>query len=165
MLSQAGIQIDAFSLRVQMGSFRSGLQTRDLMAFSSMLDHYAMLDRPITVSAIGVPTTKLSPREELPSYPETGQWRHPWDEAVQADWLSAFGAVALSKPYIESICWHELADTSGATDMRSGGLMDIKGLGRPALDRLSDLRTAIAESRLPEEWSPDALLSPVGVTP
>jgi hypothetical protein len=159
MLSQAGIQIDAFSLRVQMGSYRSGLQTRDLMAFSSMLDHYAMLDRPITISAIGVPTTKLTPREEFPNTPSTGHWRHPWDEAVQADWLSAYGAVALSKPYIESICWHELADTSGATDMRSGGLMDIKGLGRPSLDRLSDLRTAIAESRLPDEWSADSLLN------
>ncbi|MFK7759291.1 MAG: endo-1,4-beta-xylanase [Phycisphaerales bacterium] len=160
MLSQAGIQIDAFSLRIQMGSYRSGLQSRDLMAFSAMLDQYAMLDRPITISSFGVPSSKIAPRDELPTTPDSGQWRRPWDDALQADWLSAYGAVALSKPYIESVCWHELADTSGATDMRTGGLMDIKGLGRPSLDRLSDLRTAITESRLPTTWSPEALLSP-----
>ena len=158
MLSQAGIQIDAFSLRMQMGSYRPGLQTRDLMAFSSMLDQYAMLDRPITLSSFGVPSTKISPREQIPTIPDSGQWRHAWNDTTQADWLSAFGAVALSKPYIESVCWHELADTAGSTDMRTGGLMDIKGLARPALDRLSDLRTAIAESKLPESWSADALL-------
>tara|TARA_R110000737_G_scaffold2923_16_gene9792 strand:- start:37266 stop:38963 length:1698 start_codon:yes stop_codon:yes gene_type:complete len=158
MLSQAGIQIDAFSLRMQMGSYRPGLQTRDLMAFSSMLDQYAMLDRPITISSFGVPSSKITPRDELPSWPSAGQWRQPWSEATQADWLSAYGAVALSKPYIESICWHELADTSGSTDMRTGGLMDIKGLGRPALDRLTQLRTAVAESKLPQSWSADAFL-------
>lgn len=158
MLSQAGIQIDAFSLRVQMGSYRPGLQTRDLMAFSAMLDQYATLDRPITVSSFGVPSSKIAPRDELPTVCHAGTWRQPWDEAAQAKWLSSYGAVALSKPYIESICWHELADTSGPSDMRTGGLMDIKGLSRPALDRLSDLRTAIAESTLPDSWSADSLL-------
>ena len=165
MLSQAGIQIDAFSLRMQMGSYRPGLQTRDLMAFSAMLDQYAMLDRPITISSLGVPSSEILPREQLPDIPSAGQWRQPWSDQVQADWLSAYGAVALSKPYIESICWHELADTAGSTDMRTGGLMDIKGIARPSLDRLTDLRTAIAESRLPESWSPDALLGSPGVAP
>ncbi len=163
MLSQAGIQIDAFSLRMQMGSYRPGLQTRDLMAFSAMLDQYAMLDRPITISSLGVPSSEILPREQLPDIPSAGQWRQPWSDQLQADWLSAYGAVALSKPYIESICWHELADTAGSTDMRTGGLMDIKGMARPSLDRLSDLRTAIAESRLPDSWSPDSLLGSPGV--
>jgi len=163
MLSQAGIQIDAFSLRMQMGSYRPGLQTRDLMAFSAMLDQYAMLDRPITISSLGVPSSKIAPRDDLPDKPSSGEWRKPWDEEVQAQWLSAYGAVALSKPYIESICWHELADTTGSTDMRTGGLMDIKGLGRPALDRLTELRTAVAESKLPASWSPDTLLGSLSV--
>ncbi|MBL4809837.1 MAG: endo-1,4-beta-xylanase [Phycisphaerales bacterium] len=158
MLSQAGIQIDAFSLRMQMGSYRPGLQTRDLLAFSAMLDQYAMLDRPITISSLGVPTSKISPKDNLPNHPNAGMWRQPWSEALQADWLSAYAAVALSKPYIESICWHELADPTGSTDMRTGGLMDIKGLGRPALDRMTELRTAVAESKLPPTWSADALL-------
>lgn len=160
MLSQAGIQIDAFSLRMQMGSYRPGLQTRDLLAFSAMLDQYAMLDRPITISSFGVPTSKITPRNDLPDQPETGTWRQPWGEDSQADWLSAYGAIALSKPYIESICWHELADTSGSSDMRSGGLMDIKGNPRPSLERLSDLRIAVAESTLPDSWSADSILGP-----
>ena len=163
MLSQAGIQIDAFSLRMQMGSYRPGLQTRDLMAFSSMLDQYAMLDRPITLSSFGVPSSKIAPKDTLPDTPSSGMWRQPWNESTQADWLSAYASVALSKPYIESVCWHELADTSGSTDMRTGGLMDIKGLARPALERLIDLRTAVVETKLPESWSADTLLGSPGI--
>jgi len=165
MLSQAGIQIDAFSLRMQMGSYRPGLQTRDLMAFSAMLDQYAMLDRPITISSLGVPTSKIAPKDDLPNWPDSGMWRQPWSEAAQADWLSAYTAVALSKPYIESVCWHELADPSGSTDMRTGGLMDIKGLGRPALDCMTDLRTAVSESKLPSSWSADSLLKGSPIVP
>ncbi len=146
-----------------MGSYRPGLQTRDLMAFSSMLDQYAMLDRPITLSSFGVPSSKIVPKDTLPDTPSSGMWRQPWSESTQADWLSAYASVALSKPYIESVCWHELADTSGSTDMRTGGLMDIKGLARPSLDRLVDLRTAVVESRLPESWSADTLLGAPGI--
>lgn len=163
MLSQAGIQIDAFSLRMQMGSFKSGLQARDLMAFSAKLDQYAMLDRPITISSFGAPASGLAPREPSETLPTTGTWRQPWDESAQAKWLSAFGALALSKPYIESICWHELADSQGASDMRTGGLMDNKGIARPSLERFTDLRNAVMESRLPEDWSADSLLSPQSV--
>ena len=158
MLSQAGIQIDAFSLRIQMGSYRPGLQTRDLMAFSAMLDQYAMLDRPITISSFGAPSSRIAPRDELPTVCDAGVWRTPWDEETQARWLSAFGAVALSKPYIESVCWQELADPTGPTDLRTGGLMDIKGLARPSLDRLAELRTAISESKLPDSWIPESLI-------
>ncbi len=160
MLSQAGIQIDAFSLRVQMGSYRSGLQTRDLMAFSAMLDQYAMLDRPITLSAFGVPSSPITRREEVPGGFDAGSWRQPWSESAQADWISAYGAVAMSKPFIESICWHELADSSGPSDMRTGGLLDVKGTARPALDRLADLRNAVSVASLPDSWSIDSLLNP-----
>ncbi|MBL4697268.1 MAG: endo-1,4-beta-xylanase [Phycisphaerales bacterium] len=158
MLTQSGIPIDSFSLRVQMGSYQPGLCTRDLMAFSTMLDQYAMLDRPIAISAFGVPSGPLTTRQDPENLSQPGYWRQHWTPQAQAQWLSAYGAVALSKPYIESICWQELADPSGVTEMRTGGLMDRRAQTRPVFDRVVELRDAIQSGNLPERlMSPDFL--------
>ena len=160
MLTQSGIPIDSFSLRVQMGSYMSGMSTRDLMAFSAMLDQYSMLDRPIAISAIGAPAGPLVPTQNPETYPEPGYWHQQWNERSQADWLSAFGAVALSKPYVESICWHELADPQGATEMRTGGLLNRRGEPRESYQRLIELKNAIENGKLPPRFDTDDLVSP-----
>jgi Glycosyl hydrolase family 10 len=156
MLTQSGIPIDSFSLRVQMGSYESGLSTRDLMSFSAMLDQYSMLDRPIALSAIGAPSRALAAPEHPESHPQAGYWRQAWSEQGQADWLSAFGALALSKPYIESVCWHELADPTGATEMPAGGLLDGQFDPRASFARIVELKEAVKSGVLPEHLlSPD----------
>jgi len=158
MLTQSGIPIDSFSLRVQMGSYKSGLSTRDLMSFSSMLDQYSMLDRPIAISALGAPSAPLVPEEHPEGYPDSGYWRRKWSEQAQASWLSAFGAVALSKPYVESVCWHELVDPTGATEMRTGGLIDEKLVARESFARLVELRQSVVGGAFPERLiAPDFL--------
>ncbi|MCR9074784.1 MAG: hypothetical protein NXI07_01965 [bacterium] len=149
MLTQSGIPLDAFSLRVQMGSYRSGQDTRDLMAFSSMLDQYAMLDRPISISGLGCPSGPLTPDEHPEQFAQPGSWRGLWNEQSQADWLSAYASLAMSKPYIETVCWHELADPAGSTEMRSGGLLDRRMEPRPALQHMREIRNAILENKLP----------------
>ena len=164
MLTQSGIPIDSFSLRVQMGSYESGLCTRDLMAFSSMLDQYAMLDRPIAISAFGVPSGPLSPSKDAQGRgAQAGYWRQRWTEEAQAQWMSAYGAVALSKPFIESICWQELADPSGTTEMRTGGLLDRRAQPRPVFERLVELRKAIQTGQLPSRLLDDGFLNGVGL--
>jgi len=55
-ITQAGIMVDGFSLRVQMGQPAQGQSARDLMAFSAMLDRYAALDKPISLTAVGCPS-------------------------------------------------------------------------------------------------------------
>lgn len=166
MLTQSGIPLDAFSLRVQMGSYEPGQDTRDLMAFSSMLDQYAMLDRPLAISGMGCPSSDLSPPKRPENYAQPGNWRANWTPGSQADWLSAYAGVALSKPYIDSVCWQEISDPSGATEMRSGGLLDQRMESRPALKRLSELRKAIADGRVPDPISSMQALNgvPAGVT-
>ena len=158
MLTQSGIPIDTFSLRVQMGSFQSGMRTRDLMAFSAMLDQYAMLDRPIAISAIGAPASALTPKDPSESHPDAGHWRQAWTAQTQAQWVSAFTAVALSKPYVESICWQELADPKGVCEMPTGGLLDGQSQPRESLGRIMELRKAVELGNLPDRLMNDALL-------
>lgn len=72
MVAQSGIQIDTVGLRVQMGAPRRGHGSRDLGAFSAMLDHYAVLDRPLAITAMGVPSASLTPEADpLHHRPET----------------------------------------------------------------------------------------------
>lgn len=157
MLTQSGIPLDAFSLRLQMGSYMPGQDTRDLMAFSSMLDQYAMLDRPLSISGLGCPSGPLSPSEHPEHFAQTGSWRGLWNDGAQADWLRAYASVAMSKPYIETVCWQELCDPSGATEMRTGGLLDRRAQARPALERFRTLRSAIMAGRVPEGFDASML--------
>jgi hypothetical protein len=172
MVTQSGIPIDSFSLRVQMGSYQPGLCTRDLMAFSAMLDQYAMLDRPITISAFGAPAGRVVPRVDPEAeldggdgaavHPDAGYWRRRWSEGSQADWMSAYGAVALSKPYVESICWHEFADPSGVTEMATGGLLDRRLDQREVYRRMVELRRAIETGSMPERVASAEFLNMLG---
>lgn len=153
MLTQAGIQFDALALRVQMGAPASGLATRDLMSFSSMLDQYATLDRPVVLSAIGAPANTIEPREDDESATPAGFWRRPWSNEAQADWASAFLSVGLSKPFVQSVCWQDLADrppsSSARAEMAYGALADAELHPRPAHARMSALRAGISKGVVP----------------
>jgi hypothetical protein len=147
MIAQAGIQLDAYALKVQMGQPHLSRTTRDLAQFSDLLDRYAALDKPLTITAIGAPsipvTTLPASRitEKSPALPvDPGRWRGPWTPEMQARWLTQFVGVALSKPFVSSVCWQELYDRPGA-DMPHGGLLGEAGQPKPAAGALSDLRS------------------------
>lgn len=150
MLAQAGIQFDTLGLRVQMGVPSAGLATRDLMAFSAMLDQYAALDRPVAITAIGAPAAGIDVTDEENANRSGGSWHAPWSPQAQADWASAFLAVALAKPFVQSVCWQDLADPATSAEMPRGGLSDANAAPRPVLDRLVELRGALARGEMPD---------------
>jgi hypothetical protein len=143
MIPQAGIAIDALAIRVQMGQADRGRTTRDLMAFSDLLDRYATLDKPIAVTASGVPS-EVSPAPADNGEPagEPGFWRAPWSPETQAKWLTQALTIAASKPYVQSVCWQDLYD-SPAGEMRAGGLVSDTGTLKPAASALAELRKLI----------------------
>jgi len=161
-ITLAGIVVDAFALRIQMGQPEYGRATRDLMAMSDLLDRYSELEKPLVVSAVGVPSQVLvaaaamgpgpagAPETggEPPAALEAGFWRSPWSQEVQARWVSQALWVAAAKPYVHSICWQDLYDSPTA-DMPAGGLMSESGSAKPAAGAFGDLRAAIKGRRMP----------------
>jgi hypothetical protein len=148
-------QVDAICLRTQMGHAEPGLSTRDLLAFSAMLDRFAALEKPIVVSALGCPSAPIQPKpyrpragaEAIAPY-EPGFWHEPWSEAQQANWLAAAAAICVSKPYVHSVCWHDLSDAAGAApEMPFGGLLGPQGVPKPSLSKLAQLRKAVKEGK------------------
>jgi len=144
MVAQAGINFEAFGLEVQMGVPRQGMFTRDLFQLSCMLDKFSTLGRPVYLTAVCAPgRNNVDPNDESDGRldPATGgRWRRPWDALLQAEWMDAVYRMAMSKPYVESIAWGNLADIGNS--IPGGGLLDDMLRPKPVFGRLQDLRKA-----------------------
>ena len=154
MLAQQQIRIDALGVRLQMGQGRPGQTTRDIGAISEMLDRLSEIERPVIVTAAGAPSAEHLSQpvgktfDAPPEGMTPGRWDGPWDEQAQARWLRAVLGVALSKPYVHSVCWQDLYDTPGDPEMPAGGLVNASGVARPALAALVGLKRAVIEGAL-----------------
>ncbi len=146
MCVQSGVKFDAFGLQMMLGAAADGLFARDLMQISTKLDEFAGFGKALHVTACQVPSdTKADPWDHWKGDAKTehaGSWRKPWAPAVQADWLAAFYKLALSKPFVETVCWRDLADYEGHY-MPHGGLCNRNLTAKPAYDILRRLRSAV----------------------
>ncbi len=139
LLGQVQLEIDAIALKVQMGYPLPGRSTRDLMSFSSLLDRFAAMDKPVALTMLGAPS---APVIAGPGQPGAGHWRGQWSETQQAQWVARAGAIAAGKPYVQSICWQEIIDSPPPSSPH-GGLLTAAGVPKPGLAQLKALRDAL----------------------
>ncbi len=160
LMNQLGLSVDALGVRIQMGQNLPGRSTRDLMAVSHLLDRLAALDRPIAVTALGAPSRPLpvgtrpvrdaDDDDDSPGVSaDPGHWNATWSPESQAQWVAAVAAIAAGKPFVQSICYHDLydADASQSGEMPSGALAAPNGQPKPSAKALAALRTALREKR------------------
>jgi hypothetical protein len=144
MVAQAGINFEAFGLEVEMGVPAPGAFARDLFQFSCMLDRFSTLGRPLFITAISAPSRNTPDPGDLTEGKldpaAAGRWRRPWDPQLQAEWMEAVYRIALSKPYVESIAWGDLADIS--QNLPGGGMLDDMLRPKPALQKMQEMRVA-----------------------
>jgi hypothetical protein len=147
MLSQSGINFEAFALEIEMGVPAPGMFMRDLFQISSLLDRFSTLGRPVFLTAVGVPsraTADSSDTSEGLLNPSLGgRWRRPWDPQLQAEWMEAVYQVALSKPFVESIAWSNLADLRQT--LPGGGLLDDVLQPKPSFVKLQQMRERLRQ--------------------
>ncbi|RIK68288.1 MAG: hypothetical protein DCC65_03595 [Planctomycetota bacterium] len=136
MAIQSGIAFDAFGLEIRFGGEGGPRYVRDMMQISALLDRYGGLGKAIHVSAAGVPSAPPC---------ADGSWHGEWSEDVQSQWLRDFYRIALSKPFVESVSWHGLAD-AGETGA-NGGLLRGDLTPKPAYHQLLSLREEICAGR------------------
>ncbi len=147
MAVQSGIKFDGFGLQLYMGVPRDGLYVRDLLQVSSLLDEFLGFGVPLHVSAVQAPSDVVPDAWDAwggrAPVSEGGRWHHDWNPRLQAEWLQAFCRVALSKPYVESICWRDLADYEGHY-LPHGGLCRNDLAPKLAFRELRNFRAAMA---------------------
>lgn len=145
MAVQSGVGFDAFGLQFHFGPGVDGMYVRDMFQISSLIDLYSKLGRGLHITAVEVPSDTFTPREAAGADAanlDGGTWHEPWSEAVQAEWLGQFLTVALSKPFVESVSWHTLADI-GRQVVPNGGLLRSDLSRKPAYDVLVQMRAEI----------------------
>jgi hypothetical protein len=149
MAVQAGVKFDCFGLQLYQGVPTDGLYVRDLMQISSMLDEFVGFGKPLHITACQVPsdiapdTTDAWGGKE--SSAKAGSWHGPWTQRLQAEWLQAFSRMAISKPFVETICWRDLSD-SDAHYVPHGGLCKDAIEPKLAYKELRALRGMLAQS-------------------
>ena len=137
MVVQSGINFDGFGMQFLFGIGSDGFHLRDLFQVSAVIDRLANLGKPIHLTAVGAPS-QMPPGS--PGEPTAGgEWYAPWSEDVQADWLTSLCEIALSKPYVESVCLQPLADSDDSV-IAHGGLLRENNTPKPAFQRLLQLR-------------------------
>ena len=146
MVSQAGISVDSYALRLQCGSPSEGLSTRDLASVSDLLDRYAQrLEKPISVTCVGAPSKASAAQADAL---EPGYWRSPWSEPQQADWAKAFLEICAGKPYVHGVCWQDVIDhdpPESSPEMPFGGLLGADGMPKPVAGAVAGLRKQMRE--------------------
>jgi hypothetical protein len=149
MVAQAGMQFDAFALEMEMGVPLRSQFTRDLFQLSSMLDRFSTLGKPVFLTSLGVPgrmTADPSDQSGGALNPASaGFWREPWSPAQQGKWLEDFARIALSKPYIENICWSNFADLSPS--IPGGGLLNDMLQPKAAMGVVQSLREQLSKPK------------------
>ena len=147
MAVQSGVKFDAFAIQMYMGVPVDGYYVRDLLQISALLDEFVRLGKPLHISGCQVPSD-VSPdawdawdgKEPIPN---AGRWHKPWSPRLQAEWLQAFCRVAISKPFVESICWRDLADYEGHF-IPHGGLCQNDLAPKLAFRELRNFRGSLA---------------------
>jgi hypothetical protein len=142
MLTQAGINFEAFGLELEIGVPRTGNFTRDLFQLSYLLDKFSTLGKPVFLTAVCAPgrgTKDPSDESEGRLDPSaSGKWHRAWDPALQSEWMEAVYHMALSKPFVESIAWSNLADVNHT--LPGGGMLDDMLRPKPAFTKLQQMR-------------------------
>ncbi|MCD4824991.1 MAG: endo-1,4-beta-xylanase [Phycisphaerae bacterium] len=148
MAYQADMKFDAFGLSLQMGIPTDGHFVRDLMQISGMLDMFIPHGKAVHITACSVPSSPQSDPADFwggrMPVAKAGAWHAPWSERLQAEWMQAVVRLARSKPYVESICWGDLADIPRHR-IPNGGLCKANLHPKTAYKEFLSLRHSMVE--------------------
>lgn len=121
-LEKAGAEYDVVGLHYLYNGYTGALRPtgqRSLGAIAKNLDDFALLGKPIGITAVSVPS------EPRPGGDGPGFWGRSWDQELQAAYLKAFYVLAYSKQAVRSITWRDAVDDGAA--IFGGGLFERAG--------------------------------------
>jgi GH35 family endo-1,4-beta-xylanase len=121
MVVQSGINFDAFGLQMQFGKNLPGMHVRDMMHISGVLDYFLPIAKPLYITDVEVPSRN---GVGLHDANVAGIWHEEWDQSRQQQWIEQFYRIALSKPFVDTVTYSNLTDTSDSAIAGSGLLSD-----------------------------------------
>jgi len=139
-LLRAGLPVAAFEMEWLMCAAPRGSYARDLLESSRLLDMFAVLGAPLQVSLAYPSKSSIDPlADPHQQLSGGGHWQAGFTPEAQADWASEFASLAVAKPYVSGVIWHQFSDAEPHL-VPHGGLVDANGNIKPAMNRLRQVR-------------------------
>jgi hypothetical protein len=140
-LLRSGLPFAGVEVEWLFGTSPRGSYCRDLLGASQLLDLFGVLGVPVQVSLAYPSAATPDPQADPVELPRAaGKWRD-FTPAAQADWAASFASLALCKSYVSGVFWDHLTDAAPHR-VPHAGLVDARGMAKPAFDRLRALREA-----------------------
>lgn len=144
-LERADLGIAGFGLELNIGYAPDGTSPRNPLAFSRLLDYWSLrLELPLmlqlTTPSSNVPDEHAGGRGIVVAGGVGSEAASTIDPNYQAHWIDQCGAMLLAKNCVQVMTWNSLNDALPHTHPHAG-LFDKAGQVKPALERLSSLRS------------------------
>ena len=133
-LVRSGSRLSGIALEINVGYHPAGTLPRTLLEFSRQLDRWSLLGLPLLVSV-----TASSGSHNDPLVVRGAKAPNGSTPQSQQAWIAQYLPLILAKSYVFGIIWNQLRDGE-PHDFPQGGLFDIKGRPKPALQTLAAIR-------------------------
>lgn len=94
------------------------------------VESYSEFGKPLHITEFSIPSSYGSGWI-------SGYWREPWNPEVQADYAEAVFTLMFGNPRVQSVSWWDVTDQKPS--ILTGGLVDVAGSPKPALERIEQL--------------------------
>lgn len=131
-LLRSGIGLTGVNLEIAMGYSMVGAGFRDLLDVSRLIDLWSTLGVPIYVTLIYPATSQGDPKASSRIKVVGDQWRVPWSDESQAEWIDQVLPVLLAKQAIVGVFWSHLSDAQPHY-YPNAGFIRHDGTVRPSL--------------------------------
>ena len=145
LICQGGVTFDGLAVQLCFGRGGGGMQTRDLLELSDLLDRVGLFGKLVHLSCVGVPS-QADARDKNGQMGHGGYWHGAWTDQNQAEWVEQAYQIALSRSFVETITWQDLVDNNDGV-LQNGGLIRKDLTAKPAFKKLCRLKDEVISMR------------------
>lgn len=138
-LYRSGIGLSGVNLELAIGYRGQGAGVRDLFDISRLIDVWSAFGKPLFVTIAFPSSTQQDSNTTQESIVEPGQWRRPWSDGAQAEWVDLCLPMLMAKQAVVGVYWTHYTDAHPHRFANSG-LVHPDGTFKPAMERMIALR-------------------------
>ncbi len=139
-LARADLGLTGIGLEIAPGyGPEYGSHLRDLFDFSRLLDLFALVNLPLYLSLALPSAVGKDANLSEPETVEPAQWPRAPDEELQKEWARQWVSLAVAKPFVRSVTWHQITDAAPRVFPHSG-LFRTDQTPKPAFEWMREFR-------------------------
>ncbi|MFO0906161.1 MAG: hypothetical protein U0939_24350 [Pirellulales bacterium] len=139
MLVRSDLGVAGLGMEINFGYDSRATWPRDLLEFNRQIDHWSTLGLPLLLFLSAPSAPGLDAYASEPASPNSRVGPLGPSQEWQKRFVEQAVPFLISKPAVHSVFWNQLRDEV-PHDFAHGGLFDIHGARKPAIESLADFR-------------------------